>query len=93
MYKRTILLKNQDGLDESLAIEFTRKAIAFDAKIKVRAINANADANAKSIIMVTGLGLEQGQEIEVSAVGEDEIEAVDVLIDIIEKSTEEVVLR
>lgn len=41
-------------------------------------------ANAKSIINVLALGLAQGEEVEVSAVGEDETQAVNSLIALID---------
>lgn len=84
MYKRTILLTNKEGLDEQLAIDFINKASEFESRIRVKAANGDEDANAKSIIMVTGLELENGREIELNAVGEDEIAAVDALADLIE---------
>ena len=42
------------------------------------------DANAKSIVMLLSLGLGQGTEVEITAKGEDEVEAVDALVALIE---------
>ena len=42
------------------------------------------EANAKSIIFLLSLGLCQGEEVEITAKGDDEQEAVDALIALID---------
>lgn len=87
MYKRTVILINEKGLDEQLALDIVNRAAKFESKIDIKEAGKDKAVNAKSIIRVVGLGLKQGKEIELSAIGEDEIEAIDILADLVGHST------
>lgn len=83
MYSKTTIIKNCTGLHARPASEFVGCAGKFGSKITIKRIGDTTEANAKSIIMLLSLGLAQGTEVEIRANGEDETEAVDTLIALI----------
>ncbi len=84
MYSRTTVVKNKTGLHARPASEFIGAAGKFKSKITIKRVDEDEDANAKSIVMLLSLGLGQGTEIEITAKGEDEVDAVDTLIALID---------
>lgn len=84
MYSNRTVIKNKTGLHARPASEFIALASRFQSRITIKKLSANQDANAKSIVMLLSLGLNQGEEIELTARGEDETEAVDQLIALID---------
>ena len=69
------------------ASQFTNAAKAFDSRISIRNLSLKEQdniANAKSIISVLTLALVQGSEVELTAEGPDEQQAVDSLIELID---------
>ncbi len=87
MYSKKTVIANATGLHARPASDFIAEAGKFTAKIQIaRADSEDEDdiVNAKSIINVLSLGLSQGEEVELSADGPDEKEAVDTLIALID---------
>lgn len=83
MYSKKTTIQNRTGLHARPASDFIGCASKFKSKIVIKKISDNEEANAKSIVMLLSLALGQGEEVEISAKGEDEVEAVDALIALI----------
>lgn len=84
MYSRKVTIQNRTGLHARPASDFIACASKFKSKITIKRVGEEDDANAKSIVMLLSLGLGQGTEVEITAKGEDEVEAVDSLVALIE---------
>lgn len=84
MYSRKVTIQNKTGLHARPASEFIGCAGKFKSKITIKRNDDEEEANAKSIVMLLSLGLSQGTEVEIIAKGEDETEAVDALVALIE---------
>lgn len=84
MYKREIEVKNETGLHARPASMFVNLAGTFKSKIELQRLGGEDLYNAKSIIMLLSLGLEQGEKAILSAAGEDEKQAVDALAELVE---------
>jgi len=85
MQKIVLQIINEVGLHARPASEFVKLAGQFKAKVQIR--NKSKDSqmvDAKSILSVLILGAEKGHEIELTADGEDEKEAIEALRDLIE---------
>ncbi len=80
-----IKIINEVGLHARPASEFVKTAAQFKCKLTVRNATRNSAAvDAKSILSVLTLGIEKNHEIDLSAEGEDEIQAVQSLRELIE---------
>ena len=79
MYARTVTITNPAGLHARAASDFVRRANQFSSKITVGKASDEKRVNAKSIVMVMSVGAGNGSEIELSAEGADERDAVDSL--------------
>lgn len=77
MYQKEIVIVNECGLHARPASEFVGLAGQFQSRIELQRIGEEKKYNAKSIIMLMTLGLEQGKKALLSAEGEDEKEAVE----------------
>lgn len=86
MYSKITTVKNPTGLHARPAAELVAAAKKFKSSIKIRTISDEnkVPVNAKSIIMLLSLGAGQGSQVEILAEGEDEKEAVDSLIKLID---------
>lgn len=87
MYQRKTTVINRTGIHARSASVFVNEAKKFQSNITICNLSLNEQnntANAKSIIKVLTLALSQGLEVEVSAEGVDEKEAVDALIELID---------
>ncbi len=85
MYFKKVEVKNKSGLHARPGSEFVALASKFKATIKVyRVDKPNRIANAKSLIFILSLGIQQGSVIEIMAEGSDEIQAVDQLVRLVE---------
>ena len=89
MVKRQTTIINKTGLHARPASEFVAAATRFKSKITIRRINSDKEANVKSIVFLLSLGLTQGTQVEVAASGDDEVEAVDTLVALIESGFRE----
>lgn len=83
MTTKTTKIINKTGLHARPASEFVQAAGKFDSKITIKRVSEEDAMNAKSIIILLSLGLCQGEEVEISADGPDEEEAVNKLVDLI----------
>jgi len=84
MYARSTIVANRTGLHARPASDFIACASKFKSKITIKRVGEDDEANAMSIVMLLSLGLGQGTEVLLTAKGEDEVEAVDTLIELID---------
>lgn len=84
MYKKTVAVQNSSGLHARPAAVFIAEAKKFQSDITLCRMGESAGINAKSMVKLLSLGIHQGEKLEISAEGEDEIAAVDALIALIE---------
>ena len=84
MYTRTVRITGTAGLHARSASELVRRANRFSSTITIGKMSDEKKVNAKSIVMVMSLGAASGSEIELSAEGADEREAVDSLAQLLE---------
>lgn len=84
MQEITLVIRNKVGLHARPAALFVQTASRF--KSKVLAIKDGREANAKSILSILTLGAEQGAVVTVRAEGEDELEAVGALRELVENN-------
>ncbi|MCI7238755.1 MAG: HPr family phosphocarrier protein [Anaerococcus sp.] len=82
MYEQKVTLTNEIGLHARPASIFIRQAVKFPCDITV--VKAGRSYNAKSIMSVLSMSASKGDELNIRADGEEEKEAVDSLIDLIE---------
>jgi phosphotransferase system HPr (HPr) family protein len=76
---------NEVGLHARPASEFVKLAGQFKSSIQVRNLTRASNAmDAKSILSVLMLGVEKGHEIELTSEGEDEVQAIEALRELIE---------
>lgn len=84
MYAKTVTVLNKTGLHARPASDFVKEAAKFSSKITIKRLDEDEEANAKSIVFLLSLGIGQGTEVEISAKGDDEQQAVDALTALIE---------
>lgn len=90
MYQKSIAIKNHSGLHARPASEFINCAKKFKSKITIGRANGEEKVNAKSIVLLLSLGLSQGETVEINASGEDEKEAVDALVALIDSGFDDI---
>jgi len=76
-----VAVTNQLGLHARPAALLVQRASKYKSDIFLR--KEDVEVNGKSIMSVMMLAVESGTELQIRAVGEDEREAVDDLIDLI----------
>lgn len=79
--EKTVTIENKTGLHARPASMFVQTANKFKSKIKLTAKGKTVDA--KSILMIMSLGLQQGTDATISAEGEDAQAALDALVDLV----------
>ena len=85
VYSRNVLIQNRTGLHARPASEFVACAKKFGSKITIHiADDEEESADAKSILMLLAVGFSMGDEVVITAKGEDETEAVDALVALID---------
>jgi phosphotransferase system HPr (HPr) family protein len=85
MKRARLQVKAEVGLHARPAAVFVQQANRFEAEISVRNVTAASDwADAKSILSVLTLGVEQNHEIELEVDGSDEIEALEVMTNLVQ---------
>lgn len=82
MYEKTVVVKNKTGLHARPAAMFVQTANKFKSEIFIE--KEGKKVNAKSIMGVMSLAVSQGTTIAISAQGEDEKEAVEALVELVE---------
>lgn len=75
MITKRMEIKIPTGLDPSTIALFIQTASQYDSRVYVEV--ENKKVNAKSIMGMMTLGLAAGEEITVSAVGDDEQQAIE----------------
>lgn len=83
MFEKTVTIKNKTGLHARPASQFVQTASKFKSDIKLMKDEKSVDA--KSIIEVLSMGIGKGSTITITAEGEDEKDAVETLVGLIEK--------
>ena len=86
MLSKEITIKNKTGLHARPAAEFVKEAAKFKSAISIQF--KEKVINAKSIIHVLSAGIAAGSMITLSAEGEDEQQAIEVLSNVIAKFEE-----
>lgn len=85
MEKINLRVINAVGLHARPASEFVKQAAKFRSRISIKNVTrASAAVDAKSILSVLTLGVEKDHEIELTAEGDDEQQAVQTLRELIE---------
>ena len=74
-------IKNEEGLHARPAALISKKASEFKSKIVL--IKDGEEYEAKSILMLMTIGAEKGETITIKAEGDDEKQAVDALITVL----------
>ena len=82
MSQQNVTVKNKTGLHARPAALFVQTANKFKSEVFIE--KEGKKVNAKSIMGVMSLAVSQGTQIIVSAQGEDEKEAVNKLVELIE---------
>lgn len=90
MYERSTAIKNKSGLHARPASDFIACTRKFNSKIWIRRKDCEEKSNAKSIVILLTLGLCQGDEIVISAEGDDDKKAVDTLVELIDSGFGEI---
>ena len=86
MYSKNVTIHNPSGLHARPASEFATAAAKFKSRVQIQRAEDGARAvNAKSIVMILSLALVTGTTVTISANGEDETEAVNALIALVEE--------
>lgn len=86
MPERTVTLRNETGLHARPARVFARAAKQFSADVTVVKTNGDAEpVNAKSVLSVLTLDCHQGDEIVITAEGDDADQALDHLAGLVDE--------
>jgi phosphocarrier protein len=84
MYQRETTVRNETGLHARPASQFVKLAKKFESKIAITNLNSLKTGDAKSIVKVMVLSIKNGTPVRIDAQGQDEEEAVDALVDVID---------
>jgi phosphocarrier protein HPr len=87
MQKVTTIVQDKVGLHARPAALFVKKAKEFTSSITIT--SKGKTVNAKSLVLVLGLAVPKDGEIEISAEGADEQEAVTALDDLLKHGASE----
>jgi len=82
MISRSVIIKNSVGLHARPATFFVQKANCFKSSIWVE--KEDCRVNAKSLLGVLSLGISKGTAITIIADGQDENDAVEALVALVE---------
>lgn len=83
MVRTRYIIKSEEGLHARPATDFCNTAMRYKSTIRV--IKDGEEFEAKSILMVLCVGAAQGDEIEITAEGPDEREAIEALIETLDR--------
>ena len=85
MYSKTVTVQNPSGLHARPASVFVGETKNYKSKITIKKTSSDDEPlNAKSIILLLSMAITAGTEVEITAQGEDEVQAVDALVALIE---------
>lgn len=82
MISRNVTITNKTGIHARPASMFIGTATKFKSDITIE--KNGKKGNAKSMINILGLAITAGTEITITATGEDENQAVDALVKLVE---------
>ncbi len=82
MYEKSVEIKNEIGLHARPASLFIQEAIRYSSDIEVS--KNGRKYNGKSIMGILSMSAAKGETITIRAEGEDEKDAVDALINLVE---------
>lgn len=82
MIRQTVIIRNKLGLHARAAAKLVNTAGRFESSVSVR--NGDKTADAKSIMGIMMLAAAQGAELELSAEGDDEAQAVESVVSLID---------
>jgi phosphocarrier protein len=85
--EHTIAVKNTHGLHARPAARFVELALQFDANLSVR--KSGRIVNAKSLVGILSLGVDEGSTVTIVADGPDECDAVKALARLLELAVPE----
>ena len=77
MYNKEVIVRCESGLHNSQATYFVQKANEFESSIWIEADNRKM--NAKSLLGIMSMGIVTGANVNLSAIGADEEDAVNAL--------------
>ncbi len=80
--EQKVIITNETGIHARPASMFVQTAAKFKSKITVAAKGKTVDA--KSILMIMGMGLTKGTEVTIKADGADANDAVKTLVALVE---------
>jgi len=85
MYTKTVMVTNPTGLHARPASIFITEAKRYKSSLTIRNISDKEGntVNAKSIVHLLTLAAGPGNEVEITATGEDEVQAVEGLVTLI----------
>lgn len=81
--RRTVIVRNPQGLHARPAYMFAEMAARFTAKIEI--IKGNERVDGKSILSIMTLAAEQGTALDLEAVGQDAEDAIEALADLVDR--------
>lgn len=84
MQEVILTIRNKVGLHARPAALFVQTAMKFKANVSVA--KDEREVNAKSILSVLTLGVNQGDQVTVKAEGEDEREAIEAISSLVESN-------
>lgn len=82
MITKNVIVTNKTGMHARPASLFVKTATKFKSNITIQ--NEDKKGNAKELISILILAISCGTEVTITADGEDEEEAVDTLVELIE---------
>lgn len=82
MLQRTVTIKNKLGLHARAAAKLVNTANRYESTVKLN--NGEKSADAKSIMGIMMLAAAQGTELDLTIDGDDEDEAMDSVIELID---------
>ena len=88
MMARTVMIANPSGLHARPAGEFCEAAAKFSSDVSIRRLDNGMAVNGKSILHVLMGKLACGTAVAIHCDGEDEEEALNTLVDLVEHFTE-----
>lgn len=88
MIKKSVQVTNDTGLHSRPADIFVRTARLYESNIKVSKDGKTVDA--KNIVKIILLNAKSGSQVEIEADGNDEIQALEALMNLIESDFKEV---
>lgn len=79
MVEKSVTIINKTGMHARPASQFVKLITKYKSNIQL--VKGDRSANAKSLINILSLGINAGTVINVKVDGEDEKEALDVIVD------------